>query len=125
HSRGTAMGIVNAGASVGATVAPPLIASSLLLTGWRWSFVLIGSIGILWTIVWRRYSALAPAEVTSPTDPAPHTPWIGLFALRPIWTLFVCRFLYDFVFYFCLFWLPKYLIDARGFDIRSVGLYAW
>jgi ACS family hexuronate transporter-like MFS transporter len=40
--------------------------------------------------------------------------------------LLLCRFFFcDAAFYFCLFWLPKYLFDARGFDTRSVGYFAW
>ena len=35
------------------------------------------------------------------------------------------RFLTDPVWWFYLFWLPKYLYDARGFDIKAVGAFAW
>jgi ACS family hexuronate transporter-like MFS transporter len=35
------------------------------------------------------------------------------------------KFMSDSAWYFLLFWLPKYLYDARGFDIRQVSYYAW
>jgi MFS transporter, ACS family, hexuronate transporter len=35
------------------------------------------------------------------------------------------KFLSDAAWYFYLFWLPKYLYDARGFDIKGVGTFAW
>ena len=35
------------------------------------------------------------------------------------------KFLSDAAWYFYLFWLPKYLYDARGFNIKSVGTFAW
>ena len=35
------------------------------------------------------------------------------------------KFLSDAAWYFYLFWLPKYLYDARGFDIKAVGTFAW
>lgn len=31
----------------------------------------------------------------------------------------------DFPFYFFLFWLPQYLIDVPGFDLRAIALFAW
>ena len=53
QERATAMGIINAGTAVGAVVAPPMIAAVLLLTSWRWIFVLTAAFGLLWTLWWR------------------------------------------------------------------------
>ena len=49
--RASAMGIINAGTSVGAVVAPPLIAMILTFMSWRWIFVISGALGLLWTRV--------------------------------------------------------------------------
>src|SRR5689334_4601290 len=51
--RASSMGIINAGTSVGAVVAPPLIAIILSFSGWRWIFVISGAFGLLWTAWWR------------------------------------------------------------------------
>src|SRR6202162_5742649 len=51
--RAIAMGIINAGSSVGAVVAPPLIAVILSYLSWRWIFLVAGGIGLLWTGWWR------------------------------------------------------------------------
>ena len=56
-------------------------------------------------------------------DPAP--PWLTLLRFRETWGLVVAKFLSDAAWYFYLFWLPKYLYDARGFDIKAVGAFAW
>jgi ACS family hexuronate transporter-like MFS transporter len=45
--------------------------------------------------------------------------------LRQTWGLVSAKFLSDAAWYFYLFWLPKYLYDARGFDIKAVGAFAW
>jgi ACS family hexuronate transporter-like MFS transporter len=37
----------------------------------------------------------------------------------------LCKALGDAVWYFIAFWLPKYLMDARAFNIREVGAFAW
>lgn len=66
--RATAMGIINAGTAVGAVVAPPLIASILLLANWRWIFVVAGLMGLIWAICWRVYYRLPQLEETGATS---------------------------------------------------------
>jgi ACS family hexuronate transporter-like MFS transporter len=51
--------------------------------------------------------------------------WIDLLRIRESWGLVFAKFLSDAAWYFYLFWLPKYLYDARGFNIKGVGMYAW
>ena len=45
--------------------------------------------------------------------------------IREVWGLVIAKFLSDAAWYFYLFWLPRYLYDARGFDIKAVGAFAW
>jgi MFS transporter, ACS family, hexuronate transporter len=138
HERATGMGIINAGTAIGALMAPPLIALTLGFLNWRWIFFLTGSIGLLWTVWWRiayfppeqhpRLSGderleiqfLAPSGVSSRK-----ISWMELLRVREAWGLVTAKFLSDAAWYFYLFWLPKYLYDARGFDIKAVGTVAW
>jgi ACS family hexuronate transporter-like MFS transporter len=133
--RATAMGIINAGTSVGAVVAPPLIALLLLYSNWRWIFVVTALLGLLWAAWWRwAYVAPdnpAPDNLERPAEPESdaasfeHCSWIDLLRIRETWGLVTAKFLSDAAWYFYLFWLPKYLYDARGFDIKAVGALAW
>src|SRR5213075_2455839 len=52
-------------------------------------------------------------------------PWTRLSRVRETWGLVTAKFLSDAAWFFYLFWLPKYLYDARGFDIKAVGAFAW
>jgi len=128
--RATAMGIINAGTAVGAVVAPPLIASILLLANWRWIFVVAGLMGLIWAICWRVYYRTPQLEETGATSVSERTTgakihWLELLQIRETWALVIAKFLSDAAWYFYLFWLPKYLYDARGFDIKAVGKFAW
>jgi len=127
--RATAMGIINAGTAAGAVAAPPLIAAVLGYTNWRWIFVLTGGLGVLWVLWWRLSYSSTPATVSALADPSPDSatrlPWIHLFRFRETWGLVTAKFLSDAAWFFYLFWLPKYLYDARGFDVKSVGAFAW
>jgi ACS family hexuronate transporter-like MFS transporter len=136
--RATAMGIINAGTAVGAVIAPPLIAIVLIYSNWRWIFVATGALGLLWVLWWIQsyfspedHPALSPGEreqfvlssTTSLASPKPR--WTDLLRIRESWGLVSAKFLSDAAWYFYLFWLPKYLYDARGFDVKAVGTYAW
>lgn len=138
HESATAMGIINAGTAVGAVAAPPLIAIILIYANWRWIFFLTAAIGLLWTLWWRmayfspeKHPKLSVAErvtlqsVMQSAFTEPRLPWPRLLLVREAWGLIIAKFLSDAAWYFYLFWLPKYLYDARGFDIKSVGRLAW
>jgi MFS transporter, ACS family, hexuronate transporter len=132
NERATAMGIINAGTAVGAVAAPPLIAAVLGYSNWRWIFVLTGSMGVLWAgWWWSSYSPprATPGQTVADSIPNPTSgsslPWIQLFRIRETWGLVAAKFLSDAAWFFYLFWLPKYLYDARSFDIKAVGTFAW
>ena len=139
RERAMAMGIINAGTAVGAVIAPPLIAWIIATLSWRWVFFLAGASGLLWTLWWMRayYPAATHKDLTAvereelsevlhvPAHSEPTIPWIRLLAYKQVWGLVLGKFLSDSAWYFYLFWLPKYLYDARGFDTKQVGYYAW
>jgi len=125
------MGIINAGTSLGAVIAPPLIAVILSFWSWRWIFLFTGVLGLLWTGWWAlTYFAPPAGYLTSegaedPEESRTTARWIDLFRVRETWGLVGAKFLSDAAWYFYLFWLPKYLYDARGFNIKAVGMLAW
>ncbi len=136
--RATAMGIINGGTAIGAVIAPPLIAVILSQASWRWIFCVTGGIGLLWT-VWWRFSYFTPGQPPDSNDDQAEKSqfdgeaadcvedlrWTALLQFRETWGLVLAKFLSDAAWYFYLFWLPKYLYDARGFDVKAVGYFAW
>lgn len=130
--RATAMGIINAGTGVGGVIAPPLIAWIILhiswlgLSSWRWVFFLTGALGLLWTAWWVRSYSVPTATLGVAAEPRPPViPMRELLRFRETWGVIGAKFLSDAAWYFYMFWLPKYLLDARGFNIKAVGSVAW
>jgi ACS family hexuronate transporter-like MFS transporter len=149
RERGLAVGIYTTGATVGATVAPPIIALLATSYGWRATFVFTGTLGLLWVVPWlwlyrppRQHPritdqelAQVEAETTAPTNAAGKIAdapeeseakrWAGLLRRSETWLLLTSRVLTDPVWYFYLFWFPKYLSDARGLSLAELGKVAW
>ena len=140
--RSLAMGIMNAGTALGAVVAPPFIAAVLYYANWRWVFFLSGAAGLIWSLWWWRdywapsfhprlttaerheLSSLLPTSADDAVDRSGIS-WFRLFSFPEVSGLVCAKFLSDSAWYFYLFWLPKYLYDARGFDVKKVGYFAW
>ncbi|MEO7701592.1 MAG: MFS transporter [Opitutus sp.] len=139
--RATAMGIINAGTGLGGVIAPPLIAGIITnvawfgLSSWRWVFFITGAFGLLWTAWWAKSYSTPPGDRAvrhSSTDQGVsvgkrplNIPMRELLRFRETWGVIGAKFLSDAAWYFYMFWLPKYLLDARGFNIKAVGSVAW
>src|SRR3954454_6183505 len=127
--RSTAVGIINAGTALGSVLAPPLIGFVLLQSGWRMVFFLAGAIGLAWVLWWViSYRGSWTSVSLNPVDARTMASKLGLrklLSIRTVQVLVFAKFMSDSAWYFMLFWLPKYLYDARHFDIKQVSYYAW
>src|SRR6202789_1112026 len=129
EQRSTAVGFINAGTAVGSVLAPPLIGFILIHSGWRAVFFASGAVGIVWGVWW----ALAYRDNTSTLsantfDARVIARQLGmreLLGMRQVQVMVFAKFMSDSAWYFLLFWLPKYLYDARHFDVKQVSYYAW
>jgi MFS transporter, ACS family, hexuronate transporter len=124
EERSLAMGIINGGSAVGGVIAPPLIALVIVYANWRSVFFLTGFVGLLWTFWWAWVYA-PPEQPIGNSAAECELSWMDLLRFPQVWGVVIAKFLSDAAWYFYLFWLPKYLYDARGFDIKAVGAFAW
>ena len=123
RERALASGIFNSGSSVGAILAPPIVAWIILNQGWRAAFLLVGLCGIVWLLVWwptYRTPLAAADEIAVPVV----SPW-RLFRTRFVWSFTLAKCFMDPVWYFYIFWFPEYLKNARHFSMASIGKFGW
>lgn len=129
EDRSTAMGFINAGTAVGSVLAPPLIGFVLLRSGWRAVFLASGAIGLGWVLWWwiayRGNAVTLSSNTLDARVLAQQLSFGEIIRIRSVQALVFAKFMSDSAWYFLLFWLPKYLYDARGFDIKHVSYYAW
>lgn len=124
RDQGFVIGLYTAGATLGATLAPPLVAFTALHFGWRLVFVFTGGIGLFWLALWLSIYRRPVPGASVHTAPAAH-PWRTVLQRRQTWQLLIARAITDPVWYFYLFWFPKYLADARHQSLESIGRTAW
>lgn len=150
RERAFAQGIFNAGASLGAIVSAPLIALLFLWLGWRATFFLVGAIGLLWLVPWlfvyragpEAHPWVSDAErrlildehvldehvLDAPAAPAPMTRALSLRELmshRQSWGIVLARFFLEPIWWLFVAWLPLYLAETFGFDVKQIGIFAW
>jgi len=116
-------GLVNAGASVGAIIAPPAVMWIVLRYGWRTAFVATGALGFVWLAAWLLIYRVPPLPEAAAKQQ--RASWGSLLKYPQTWGLLLGRFLSDPVWWFYLFWLPKYLVEKRGFTMIEMGMLAW
>lgn len=141
--RAIAQGIFGAGASLGSVVAAPFIAYVYVAFGWQTTFVGIGLLGLLWIIPWmiinkntpdkhpwmteeeRIYILQSSVAQNALQEPVPVYSWRELLRIRNTWGVISSRFFIDPVWWMFVTWLPYFLKENFGFDIKQVGAFAW
>lgn len=126
--RTLAIGVCNSGSSLGAMIAPPLVAFLALRFGWRASFLATGAFGVLWVIAFVLFRRANPQlEVADAAQRAPgqRVSWFRLLRYRQTWAVFFCRFFADPLWYFFVLWIPEYLTREHGLNLAGIGLVAW
>ena len=136
NERSTAVAVFMLGAGLGAIITPPLTVWTMQTFSWQWAFIVPGSLGLFWVLLWHRWYHLPEQHPTigeaerglilqNRSNQQSQGTALGLLRHRQFWGLLIARVVSDFPFYFFLFWLPQYLIDVRGFDLRGIALFAW
>lgn len=133
RERALATGLFNSGANVGAILAPVLVPWITVHWGWQMSFVILGATGFVWMIFWRRYYS-TPEESThiSPEELAyinndkvkeelTSIPWKLLLGYRQTWAVIVGMSMTAPIWWFYLYWLPKFMHKQYGLDLASLG----
>ena len=120
EERALATGIFNAGTNTGAILTPLIVPVIALNWGWRWAFVVTGSLGFLWLGLWLALYR-SPESVTA-APAAPGIPWLDLLGKRQTWAIVAGKFLADPVWWFYLYWLPKFLDKTYGIKLAQVAL---
>ncbi len=130
--RAFATGIFNAGSNVGAIAAPLIVPWITITYGWYEAFIITGSIGFVWLIFWillyevpQKHKRLTKTEYdhihSDPPESLAKVPWMKLMTYRQTWAFMIGKFLTDPVWWFYLYWVPKFLNKEYGLTLDTIG----
>jgi MFS transporter, ACS family, hexuronate transporter len=132
--RAFATGIFNAGSNVGAILAPILVPWITLKWGWPAAFIATGALGFAWLIAWlliyrppQHHKRCTPSELAyisseqSTGGPQRKLKWLRLLRHRQTWAFAVGKLLTDPIWWFYLYWLPKFLDARYGIQLGQIA----
>jgi MFS transporter, ACS family, hexuronate transporter len=132
RERAFATGLFNSGANIGAILAPLVVPIIAVKWGWQWAFILTGALGFLWLGFWLttyrkpdqhpRLSASELAYIQADgIETTERISWRRLLPHRETVTVCLLKFVTDPVWWFFLFWLPKFLHDRYAVSLLDLG----
>ncbi|ARD45184.1 MFS transporter [Colwellia sp. PAMC 21821] len=145
--RALAQGIFNSGAAIGGIIAIPLVAYMTVYFSWQMVFVVIGLVGLLWLIPWiilvkappkshpwitdeerayiltgqRDTDTTALKEEVEEFNPTTRE----LLSRKESWGVIIASAAIDPIWWLFVFWIPIYLNEVYGMDVKSIGIYGW
>lgn len=142
NERALGQGMFNAAASIGSILAPIIILMLYLSVGWKMTFVIVGSLGLLWVIPWLIINKKGPKEhpwitpeereyiLTNQPEANANTvdrgkSWGELLSNKKNYSVILGRFFLDPIWWMFVTYLPMYLVEQYNLNIRELAFSAW
>jgi ACS family hexuronate transporter-like MFS transporter len=126
EERALATGLFNSGTNASFFIAPILIAAVTLHFGWHAAFICTGSMGLIWAVIWLifPYNKLRRGATQTQINLAPVTQGGPIYSIlvrhRGFWAFCIAKSFTDPIWWFYLFYLPKFLNDNYGLNLNQV-----
>lgn len=133
RERALAFGIFNSGSNIGAIAAPLMIPFIAARFGWQWAFLITGGLGFVWVVFWlllyyppEQHPSISPEELayirSDPPEPSVKVPWLQLLPHRQTWAFALGKLVTDPVWWFMLYWLPKFFKTTYGLEKEQLAI---
>jgi ACS family hexuronate transporter-like MFS transporter len=130
RERALATGIFNSGANIGNIAVPLIVPFLVAMFSWRGAFVVTGAMGLVWLAAWlllyrrpEQHPSVSKGELelilSDPVEKIESVPWSNLLPIKETWVFAIGKFLTDPIWWFYLFWLPRYLQTTFGLSLSS------
>ncbi|MDY7545169.1 MFS transporter [Glaciimonas sp. CA11.2] len=139
--RSIAIGWFNIGSSVGALCAPPLVVWALLHGNWKWAFIIVGALGIVWSCLWmllykhpknqkhlsgtERDFILRGQEAKYNESHSKKASWSQIVRNRNFWSIAIPRFLSEPAWQTFNAWIPLYMVTVHHMNLKEIAMFAW
>jgi ACS family hexuronate transporter-like MFS transporter len=133
RERAFATGIFNSGSNIGAIAAPLMVPAVALAWGWQAAFLVTGVLSAAWLTTWllwyrapEQQPRVSSEELqwirSDPPEATVRVPWSRIIRHRQAWAFVAAKFMTDPIWWFFLFWLPKFLHSEYGLTLTGLGL---
>lgn len=126
--RGTALGIYSIGGKMGPALGAPVAAWLIAISSWKVMFVVTGLAGLVWLIPWLLLldnDLPSKAGRAATRQRAASVPLRNLLSSPVVWGGLITNFCYWYFAFYCMTWMPAYLVEQRGFSLGQSGLYTF
>ena len=145
--RALAQGIFNSGAAIGGIISIPLIAFLAIHFSWQMIFIFVGLIGLLWLVPWMLIVKAPPEKHPWLTEKernhileisgkdnldkdedqiVGYNPKTGkMLTHKESWGVIIASAAIDPIWWLFVFWIPIYLFEVYGMNVKEVGIYGW
>jgi len=125
---GTAVGIFAMGNKIGVAIGAPIAAWLIVSFDWRLMFILSGLAGLIWLVPWMlgvKSDYLARSEVRAARRKTGQVTFGNIIKAPVIWGAMITNFCYGYFSFYCMTWMPAYLVEAQGLSLQQSGLYTF
>ncbi len=126
--KGTALGIFSIGGKMGPAIGAPVAAWMIVNYSWQLMFIVTGLVGLVWLLPWLagvRNDYPTREELAQRTRVARSVPLRNLLVSPVVWGGLINNFCYAYFNFYCMTWMPAYLVEQRGLSLEKSGLYTF
>jgi MFS family permease len=125
---GTAVGIFSLGNKFGPAIGAPIAAWLIVTADWRIMFIAIGAAGLLWLLPWLIFAdndLPSREDLAAAKRTASSVPFRVIITSPVVWGGMIVNFCYGYFTFYCMTWMPAYLVERRGLSLERSGLYTF
>ncbi|QBR01421.1 MFS transporter [Paraburkholderia pallida] len=126
--KGTALGIYSVGGKMGPALGAPIAAWLIATSSWQAMFIVTGLAGLLWLVPWLLMldnDFPSSAGLAQAKQRAAAVPLANLLSSPVVWGGLITNFCYSYFMFYCMTWMPAYLVEQRGLSLQQSGLYTF
>ena len=125
QQRGFATGIWMLGTKIGPAIGPPIAAALTAAVGWRQMLLFLGAGLLIWIVPWLKYAKDDHLPSREDAGDGTEPPFLKVLVSSTVAGVFIGTFCYMYFVYFCVTWLPSYLVEQRNLSLTSMGFYSF
>ncbi|SFU18331.1 MFS transporter [Paraburkholderia aspalathi] len=126
--KGTALGIFSIGGKMGPALGAPIAAWMIVTYSWKMMFIATGLVGLIWLVPWLlmvRNDYPSRGQLAAAIHLASSVPLRNLLTSPVVWGGLINNFCYSYFAFYCMTWMPAYLVEQRGLSLEKSGLYTF